>query len=818
MYRVKRLKDIPILLLIALALTVFSCVFLVLHQPSQPDSSSGLSWGFSVLCCSAVFAIGIFVVIYVFRSDHPTDVPAAEGVLSGQQEGEGEWGGIDALLDMIPDMVWIKNQEGKFIHCNSSVEALLGRPKQDILGKTSHDFLSPQRAKLLTILDQAAVADGKRVVSDTRFFHFGRNQNIDVEVVRVPIRSNDGVLSGVLAIAREITGRKQTEEILKHRLGYATQSIDSLEAIQFEELFKLEDIQRLQDEFSNATSVASLITDPDGKPLTRPSNFTRFCGELIRKNPNGCANCQKSDAVIGSFNPTGPTIQACMSGGLWDAGAAITVGGKHVANWMIGQVRDETQTIEEMRRYADKIGVDCDEAERAFKEVPAMSLAQFRRVSDVLYTMAGQLSNQAYQNLKQSRYIAERKEYEEELEAMNQQLKVTTDALTAANAELSIAVEKAEESDRLKSAFLANMSHEIRTPMNAVLGFSSFLKDPELEKATFDSFIDCITQSGETLLALINDIIDISKIDAGQVQPILGSMDVSAAIENLASVYRSKLQAANKEMVTVTVSLPKRPIRAITDETRLLQILNNLLTNAVKFTSEGSIHLSCEVDGDQLRFAVQDSGIGIELEQQSAVFDRFAQATVSTEKLYGGTGLGLAIAKSCAELLGGRIWVDSTQGEGSTFYFTINFQPDVYAEQATEPVAPAQSFPAFHGEHVLVVEDDVLNLNYLKAALKTQNLRLSCVTNGKEAVDFIRNDSAVDLILMDIQMPVMDGLEATRQIRALQFHRSIVALTAFAGKDDAAKCLDAGCDLYLTKPMRRGELLQTIGKSLQRCC
>ncbi len=213
-------------------------------------------------------------------------------------------------------------------------------------------------------------------------------------------------------IWRDITERKQLQAALEKRLDALTAPLAAETGLAFEELFRLPDIQRIQDEFAAATGVASIITRPDGSPITQPSGFTRFCREIVRKTRLGCANCYKSDAILGSPNPRGPVVQPCLSGGLWDAGASITVGGRHIANWLIGQVRDETQTEAHMQEYAREIGADEGELVQAFREVPAMSREQFKRVAQVLFTLASQLSASAYQNVQQARFIAERQRAE----------------------------------------------------------------------------------------------------------------------------------------------------------------------------------------------------------------------------------------------------------------------------------------------------------------------------------------------------------------------------------------------------------------------
>jgi PAS domain S-box-containing protein len=240
----------------------------------------------------------------------------------------------------------------------------------------------------------------------------------DGRFIWVEINLKFAVIRGqkcVLAVIRDITGRKKTEEALEKRLIALTMPLDDTNPVNFQDLFNLNDIQRLQDEFAEATGVASIITHTDGTPITRPSHFCRLCSDIIRKTEKGRANCYQSDAVIGRVSPLGPIIQPCMSGGLWDAGAAISVGGKHIANWLIGQVRDDTQTEEKIREYARKIQTDEEAAVEAFREVPAMSRERFGQIAQVLFTLASQLSAAAYQNVQQARFITHRNAAEKAL-------------------------------------------------------------------------------------------------------------------------------------------------------------------------------------------------------------------------------------------------------------------------------------------------------------------------------------------------------------------------------------------------------------------
>ena len=298
--------------------------------------------------------------------------------------------------------------------CNEAFELFTGRKKEELIGKTVYD-MGPKE-----IADKYFEKDNELL------------QNPGLQTYEWKVRDKDGILrdvifnkaifndvkgrvAGLIGVISDITERKLAEEALEKRIVALTRPLDDTKGITFEELFNLDDIQQLQDEFAKATGVASIITHPDGTPITAPSGFCRLCNDIIRKTDKGRANCFRSDAMIGQPSAQGPTIQPCMSGGLWDAGAGISVGGRHIANWLIGQVRDATQDEEKMRAYAREIGADEAGTLEAFREVPSMSHEQFQQIARMLFTLANQLSATAYQNVQQARFISERKQVEEAL-------------------------------------------------------------------------------------------------------------------------------------------------------------------------------------------------------------------------------------------------------------------------------------------------------------------------------------------------------------------------------------------------------------------
>ena len=308
-------------------------------------------------------------------------------------------------------------------HANTAYCQMLGYKEDELIGKHLSDITGKETLDD-NLRKQEALARGEieHYRMEKRFIHKSGTSVYGILDANL-IRDADAKPSYFLGSVVEITELKRIERLQEKRIDALTSPLDGSGGVSFEELFHLDDIQRLQDDFANATGVASIITRTDGTPITRSSNFCRLCNDIIRKTEKGLANCYKSDARLGSYNTEGPIIQPCMSGGLWDAGAGISVGGRHIANWLIGQVRSDTQTEDKMREYAREIQTDEEAFIKAFREVPAMSREQFGQVSQALFTLANQLSNTAYQNVQQARFITERKRAEELLRESEERYK-----------------------------------------------------------------------------------------------------------------------------------------------------------------------------------------------------------------------------------------------------------------------------------------------------------------------------------------------------------------------------------------------------------
>jgi signal transduction histidine kinase/ActR/RegA family two-component response regulator len=426
-----------------------------------------------------------------------------------------------------------------------------------------------------------------------------------------------------------------------------------------------------------------------------------------------------------------------------------------------------------------------------------------------------------------------RKELQKKLSVTGQgESKKLAEALNTMLDKLQSRIEAARAASKAKSEFLANMSHEIRTPMNAILGMTSIAKtSASLERKNY--CLDKIESSSVHLLGVINDILDMSKIEANKLELSPTHFEFEKMLQRVVNVISYRAEERHQ---TFSVHIDdKIPFALIGDDQRLAQVITNLLSNSVKFTPEGgaitlSAHLLQEKDGlCAIQIEVADSGIGISKEQSARLFNSFEQAENNTTRVYGGTGLGLAISKRIVEMMGGKIWIESEMGKGATFLFTVNMErgkdtaADAGQVKDSAPVALDKEADAdnFEGCHILLAEDVEINREIVLALLEPTRLDIDCAHNGEEAVQKMRaNPEKYDLIFMDLQMPKMDGYEATRQIRALDFERSgqipIIAMTANVFREDIDKCLACGMNDHVGKPISLENILDKLRQYITR--
>jgi len=377
---------------------------------------------------------------------------------------------------------------------------------------------------------------------------------------------------------------------------------------------------------------------------------------------------------------------------------------------------------------------------------------------------------------------------------------------------------KAEESDQLKTAFLTNLSHEIRTPMNAIIGFSELLKAKDLSDNEKEEYVEIINKSGGSLVSIIDDLIEMSKIDSNQITPNLNSVNIEECVNeiyNSVKITIPKNKPIDFKLVKSEIPLP---FNVFTDGVKLKQVLINLLTNAIKFTEQGCITISYDWNKKKncIEFAVEDSGLGIEKINQEFIFERFRRVDDDYSIKAGGLGLGLAITKAYVELLGGTISLKSNIGEGSKFKFTLPLMFDKREDVVLEKTETTKGnmAPQIKDKTILIAEDDNINYLLFEKIMKNTNFIVIRAKDGLEAVELFASNPKIDLVLMDIKMPKMSGYEALVKIKEMKPNIPVIAQTAFSSSDEIEKIRQAGFDGQITKPIDKNKLFDSIGSIL----
>jgi len=354
--------------------------------------------------------------------------------------------------------------------------------------------------------------------------------------------------------------------------------------------------------------------------------------------------------------------------------------------------------------------------------------------------------------------------------------------------------------------------------MNGILGFTELLKEPKLSGEEQQEYINIIEKSGKRMLNIINDIISISKVESGQVEVTLAETNVNEQIEYIQTFFKPEAKQKGIQLYISKLLSPKDTLIK-TDREKIYAILTNLVKNALKFTNEGSIELGCVKKGGNLEFYVKDTGLGISKSQKKIIFERFRQANETLTRNHEGSGLGLAISKAYVEMLGGKIWVESEEGKGSAFYFTIPFNSEYKPE---EKIVVEKAGTGLNLENkindlkVLIVEDDAISKLLITIAVKPYSKEIIKVSTGFEAIDACLNNPDIDLVMMDINMPEMGGYEATKQIREFNKDLVIIAQTANGMQSDRDEAIAAGCTDYISKPINITSLSELIQKYFKK--
>lgn len=679
----------------------------------------------------------------------------------------------------------------------------------------------------------------------------------------------------------------------------------NLKEIHFYDLFDQNEIQELQNLFSDAHGVSSVITDLEGNLLTTPSNFTSLCKMVIANSPENKSNCfameQWADGIKKNVDQT--IVTPCAKTGLWFETAYISVGNTPIAIWQIGQVRSISYDITQIEEYAAKCNIEPDVFLKAYLKVPVVSIYQFERIAKLFFFIANELSEKAYKNLLLSKQIVEIEESEARFKALhdasfggicihdfglmmdcNQGLSEITGYsheellgisaldlispdyrdyalnfvkigydkpygvmgirkngeeyplrvqgknipykgkmvratefrdITEQKLEEAALVrdkEEALEMNRLQSEFIANLSHEIRTPMNGILGFVDLLKEDDLTKEEKIEYIGIIEKSGDRMLTIINEIISISKIEAGSMKTNISTFNLKNQLEFVYDTLKS--DAENKGIEFKMKFSPEiESVILNSDQEKTASILINLVKNAIKYTETGIVEFGVATKNNQLEFYVKDTGIGITVDRQKNIFKRYNTDLQEGVNVPKGPGLGLSITKAYVEMLGGSIWFTSEVGVGTTFYFTLATDITKLREDKTaKDLTNIFNLADLTNLNILIAEDDETSELLLRTYLDPYATKILSAKNGEEAVEIFKSNQDIDLIMMDIQMPLLNGLLATEQIRTFNKDVIIIAQTAFGLSGDRDKAIAAGCTDYISKPIKKEELKNMIRK------
>lgn len=724
--------------------------------------------------------------------------------ISGRREAQERLRASEAKYRLIFEtadlLVSVFDSNGRCVLANRKFSELANENPENMVGKSFeelHGEVGKEYTKRVQDVIEAGVA---AEFEDLVEFPKGARWLLS-RVHPLPVPSGERKL--VQLLSHDITDRKRAEEANERRIIALTRPLEDSAAIEFEDLFNLSDIQKLQDDFADATGVASIITRPDGSPLTKPSNFCRLCRDIIRGTEMGLTNCFRSDALIGRHKPDGPTIQTCLSGGLWDAGAAITVGGKHVANWLIGQVRDETQTEAALRAYAREIDADEDEMVRAFREVPAMSREQFDRVAKALFTLANQLSTTAYQNVQQARFISERNKAEEEREKLERQLR---------------------QSQKLEAVgqLAGGVAHDFNNILTAILGSLELcVTKVKREFGSEHQVVELLEQmdeAAERAARLTRRLLTFSRRDL--VQP--RALNLNSVVQDLRQML-TRLISENISIETVLAE-DLRPVRV--DASHIEQVIVNLVVNAGQAMPEGGrlvlittnvvvgraggrTDLGPDVEpGDYVLLSVSDTGEGMDAATLERIFDPF----FTTKDPDQGSGLGLATVHGIVTQSGGRIRVESEPGQGSTFQV---FLPAVDEEVEFIPI-PDQAVVDLRGdETVLLCEDDSSVRRLAERVLKEAGYRVRLAVSGSAGLEVaLELGQELDLLVTDVIMPDMNGREMSERLLAARPNLPILFISGYSSTILARHgVLEDGIN-FLEKPFTGPDLLRKVREVL----
>ncbi|MGE0086420.1 MAG: PAS domain S-box protein [Desulfococcaceae bacterium] len=765
---------------------------------------------------------------------------------------------LRTLIDTIPDLIWLKDPEGVYLQCNPRFEAFFGAKEEEIIGKTDYDFMEKDLADFFRHHDKAAVTAGKPNINEEMITFADGHREI-LETIKTPVYESDGKLMGVLGIGRDITARKQTEQALReseerfkalHNASFGgitihdkgvilecNQGLCEISGYAKEELIGMDGLLLIAEKSRNAVranilsgyekpyEAFGLRKDGTEYPLRLEARNIPYKGKKVRVVEfRDITEQKKAEADIKESEERLRSIFENIPIGMF----LSTLEGKFVyvnpaLPAMLGYASPE-ELIQTVNQSSIAAALYEDPARRPVfvKQVESTGgnwkifENRYRRrdgqVIDAILSFCQRPEPLTGKHLLYGfvQDITERKRADEELMQYREHLEELVKARTA---ELRLAKEQAESANLAKSRFLSNMSHELRTPLNIIMGFSRLMQREKNMMPSQLEKLETVVKSGEHLLELINEVLEMSKIETGSFRLSEDEFNLHQVLDTLESMYA--FRAREKGIELRFESSPETPRFIRADEQKFRQVLLNLLGNAVKFTSQGHIIIRIGYSEKDFRLSaeVEDTGPGIAPEEMHLLFQPFGQ-TETGRKSTEGTGLGLPISKKYAELMGGEISAESQPGKGSIFRFHIRVQKAENGkilkkkpERRVIGLAPGQ--PVYR---ILIAEDNADNRSLLSSLLQSAGFEVCMAENGQEALELWKTASP-HLILMDMRMPVMDGYEAVKIIRNSENSAAqipVIAVTAYAFEEDRKAVMTAGCSDFIRKPFRESEIFEKI--------
>ncbi len=697
---------------------------------------------------------------------------------------------LTAVIKAIPDFMYILNSKGILLDSLQQKQPPFAKTAVE-KGKTISSLMDEQSAANVLQALKRAIGSKQTQVFDLMIPH--QNQKLTYEA-RVSLLSNNNCL----LLLREITNIRQLEHSLLHNNRLL--QILTLLATRFINL----PLSKTDEAINDALKQIGLFAEVD-----RVYIFDYRWEEAYMTN----------------------TYEWCSEGTSPEIENLKRVPNELIPDWVASHKNGEITVVEKLEQLdpdselykilepqgiKSLITIPLMEENNCLGYVGFDAVKQYKSFTDIelslLQIFAELLTNLKIKQrtdklLKSNQQILEQQN--QQLSSLNEKLKHQNDEILEKNAALAREREKAEASDKLKTAFLNNISHEIRTPLNGIVGFSQLLSDPELGQEDRLDFIEALGISVERLTDTFNDIMDVSLLMSGNMPFNVEMIHLPALLNEIHKKHKPLAKTKNIDLKMV---IADNYLKTHIDSDRgyLYKILNELVTNALKYTEKGFIHMGFEVQNEELMLYVRDSGKGISEEALPEIYKPFIQEDFSSTRDQEGAGLGLTIVKGLVHLMNGRIKIDSVIEEGTTFYIYIPLKSARNMELHKPVEMPPQPEKNNEWPTILVAEDEDLNILYTKRIFKSKPYNVLYARNGKEAVDLVQNHKNIDLILMDIKMPVMDGLEATKEIKKTKPDLKIIAVTAYAANDDRFMCLNAGCDDYITKPFKPGELFDMM--------